>query len=89
LDAQRRRIEAEADPKAAKEMRTGFNRTLSSLLKKCSDINTVNGGIVEISKQFNQRMLSTILGTPADEGDLYNAEGNNSANKLKQIFAKI
>jgi flagellar biosynthesis protein FlgN len=89
LDTQRKVIEQQAEPVATTEMRTYFSEKIASLLKKCSELNTVNGGIVEISKQFNQRMLNTILGTPAQDSDLYDAGGNNSGNKHKQVFAKI
>jgi len=89
LDAQRKIIEQQVEPATTSEMRTYFSEKIASLLKKCSELNTVNGGIVEISKQFNQRMLHTILGAPVQNGDLYDAGGNNSGNKLKQVFAKI
>ncbi|MFT7461191.1 MAG: flagellar biosynthesis/type III secretory pathway chaperone [Planctomycetota bacterium] len=89
LDAQRLIFEQQAEPLEAKEIHNFFNKNVASLLKKCSDINSVNGGIVAISKQFNQRMLNIILGAGPEEDNLYNAEGNNSRNNLKQVFAKI
>lgn len=89
LEAQRITIEQQLQPQASSELRTRFNEKIASLLKKCSAMNMLNGSIVEISKQFNQRMLNTILGVSAQDDNLYDAAGNNSGNKLKQIFAKI
>lgn len=87
LESQRLIVEQQAQTGAG--LRTRFNEKIATLLQRCSAMNMVNGGIVEISKQFNQRMLNTILGMSAQDDNLYDAAGNNSGSKLKQIFAKI
>ncbi len=89
LDRQRLDMEESVEPSVALEMRNRFKQIVSSLLEKCNDINVVNGGIVEISRQFNQRMLNTILGTSVENNELYDAGGGNSGNKQTQVFAKI
>ena len=89
LDTQRLAFAQQHKPAFATELQSSMNDKISSLLQKCRDLNIVNGGIVEISKQFNQRMLNTILGAAAQDDNLYDATGNNSGNKLKQVFARI
>ena len=59
------------------------------LLEKCRELNKVNGGIVEVSRQFNQRMLDTLLGSDAGENGLYDAAGNKPAHAHRQVMAKI
>ena len=59
------------------------------LLEKCRDLNKVNGGIVEVSRQFNQRMLDTLLGSSKAENSLYDAAGNKPAHSHRQVMAKI
>ena len=89
LDAERVMIEQQADAKTTKELHSCFRGKIAALLKKCSEMNSLNGGIVEISKQFNLRMLNTILGASTNNAELYNAKGINSSHRLKQVFAKI
>ncbi len=89
LEAQRKTIEQQADPLDVTEIRTHFKERIAPLVEQCGELNTLNGGVAEISRQFNQRMLNIILGGSADDDDLYNATGNNMSNKLSQVFAKI
>ncbi len=89
LDAQRIIAEQQEEHSTGTSTHSSFNEKFASLLKKCSELNALNGGIVEISKQFNQRMLNTILGAAAQDNNLYDSAGNNSGNRLKQVFAKI
>lgn len=89
LETQRLAFAQQHKPAFATEIQNSINDKISSLLHKCRDLNIVNGGIVEISRQFNQRILNTILGAAAQEDNIYDAAGNNSGNKVKQIFARI
>jgi len=89
LDAERVLIEEQTDEQSRPKLHHYFHGKIAALLEKCSAMNSVNGGIVEISKQFNQRMLDTILGASASDAGLYNARGINSGHKIKQVFAKI
>jgi len=68
----------------------GFtDRAAAELLRKCRELNNVNGGMIEASRQFNQRMLNILPGREGQEGELYDAAGNNAAGKPGQEFAKI
>ncbi len=89
LDAQRHSLTGDSTAQAKKEVDSRTSKVIESLLEKCRDLNIVNGGIVEISKQFNRRMLDTILGAASEDNKLYDATGNNSGNRLQQVFAKI
>ena len=59
------------------------------LLSRCRELNTVNGGIVEISRQFNQRMLESILGLGISEEKLYDETGNKPSSNHPHVMAKI
>ena len=89
LDLQRITMEQDTDTFTLSDVRQHFKAKISALLKKCNDLNSVNGGIVEISRQFNQRMLESLLGATTENNDLYNASGGNSGNHLKHVFTKI
>ncbi|NKB38995.1 MAG: hypothetical protein GKR93_17825 [Gammaproteobacteria bacterium] len=60
-----------------------------ALLNRCRELNTINGGIVEISRQFNQRMLESILDSNISENKLYDETGNKPRNSHRQVVAKI
>lgn len=61
---------------------------IKNLLEECRHLNETNGAIVDISKQFNQRLLEVILGKPS-AADTYNATGKNDSRLPTQTVAKI
>ena len=67
----------------------GQRTEITSLLARCRDLNEVNGSIIEISRQFNQRMLHTILGGNGEDNDLYDAEGQNAGTGPSPVVARI
>lgn len=89
LETSRRAMENSADSEGKEEIRREFNSQLGSSLKRCTDFNLANGGIIELSRQFNQRMLGIMLGSSAEENKLYDAQGDSTEGKPNQLFAKI
>ena len=89
LDTQRLALTQQLQPAFAVEIQNNFNSKIALLLNKCRDLNMVNGGIVEICRQFNQRMLDAIFGVVAPEHNVYDADGNNSGYNSNQVIAKI
>lgn len=81
-------IQAQASP-GEKQSPFEADEDLSALLERCRELNTINGGIVEISKQFNQRMLESILDSGVPEEKLYDETGNKPGKSHRHIMAKI
>ena len=67
----------------------GQQDEITSLLKKCRELNEINGGIIEVSRQFNQRMLRTILGGSGEGDNTYDAGGQNAGMGPSQVVARI
>ncbi|MFQ5661348.1 MAG: flagella synthesis protein FlgN [Gammaproteobacteria bacterium] len=65
-----------------------LNEKIRSLLENCRDLNEVNGAIIDISCQFSQRLLHTIIGDSADKAT-YDSSGRNPAQLLPQTVARI
>ena len=89
LETSRRAMENNANAEGKEEIRREFSNQLGSSLKRCTDFNLANGGIIELSRQFNQRMLGIMLGSSAEENKLYDAQGDSTEGKPNQLFAKI
>lgn len=62
---------------------------ITKLLQRCRDLNLTNGSLIEISKQFNRRLLNILLGRQEQELDLYSADGSSSNTSGIQMVTKI
>lgn len=89
FEAQRQQLLAASDAATRSDIEQVFNEEIRALLGKCQDLNRINGGIIDISRQFNQRMLHTILGASGEDHGLYDAAGYNTDRRPGQAFAKI
>ena len=65
-----------------------LNSHIKTLLDKVKLQNEVNGAIIEVSRQFNQRLLGILLGN-GDKNSLYDARGKNSLCPGNQSVARI
>lgn len=81
-------IEIDTDKLKADKNFTQLNDQIKTLLNKCRHMNEENGAIIEISSQFNQRMLEIMIGIP-EQGDLYDAAGKNATKLSNQSVARI
>ena len=61
---------------------------IRGLLKATREQNDINGGIIDISKQFSQNILDIIFGKTS-ENKYYDAGGNNSHRSNGNTLAKI
>ena len=89
LECARQQAESRASEDLQLEMRNLFRERLGSILGNCRDSNLVNGGIIELSRQFNQRLLAILLGNSNGEQELYDKRGENTDHRTNQLFAKI
>jgi flagellar biosynthesis protein FlgN len=74
---------------------TAFKNTISTLssdievcLDKCKQQNNINGGIIEMSQLFNEKILDIISGN-VDKDITYSAEGKNSSGKNQHSLARV
>ncbi len=89
LEIARKQSESRASEDLQVEIRQLFREKLGSILGCCRDANLVNGGIIELSRQFNQRLLAIMLGNSNGDPELYDKRGENTDHRTNQIFAKI
>lgn len=57
-------------------------------LDKCKQQNNINGGIIEISQLFNEKILDIIYGN-FDKQTTYSAEGKNNSNNNQHSLARV
>lgn len=81
-------IEIDPDALKADKSFTQLNDQIKTLLNECRHLNEVNGAIIGISSQFNQRMLEIMIGN-SEQGDLYDAAGKNATKLSNQSVARI
>ncbi len=66
--------------------------TLSNEIKirldKCKKQNSINGGIVEMSQLFNEKILDVICGN-SDKQTTYSATGKNQSKKSQHSIARV
>ncbi len=60
----------------------------NSLLEKCRKLNETNGAMIDISNQFNKRMLDIMFDTNGNHS-IYDAEGKKPAQSSAQTVARI
>ena len=89
LETQRFELEKNAQGPEHYSFRRSFKNKTEQLIRKCNDLNILNGSLIEISRQFNHRLLSIILGGSLAGEETYNAEGASTENKLKHVVAEI
>ena len=65
-----------------------LNRQIKDLVDNCKYQNDLNGAIIEVSRQFNHRLLAILLGTE-EKDHLYDATGKNSISAGNQSVARI
>jgi flagellar biosynthesis protein FlgN len=62
-----------------------LNNEIEFCLEKCKRQNSINGGIIEMSQLFNEKMLNIICGN-FDNDNTYSASGkNNIKNNLHSL----
>jgi flagellar biosynthesis protein FlgN len=66
--------------------------TLSSEIKvcldKCKQQNNINGGVIEMSQLFNEKILDIIYGNP-DKQITYSATGKNNSINNQRSLARV
>lgn len=75
---------AENFEKRIKEM----NSSIQTALDNCKHQNKINGGIIEVSQLFNNRILDIVRGQNAQEST-YSAEGKNENNNSLNSIARV
>ncbi len=74
----------EAEDMALNELKA----RIRSLLETCQHQNEINGAIIDVSSQFNQRMLEIILGVNGTD-NTYDSDGKSSNQLSGHTVAKI
>jgi flagella synthesis protein FlgN len=57
-------------------------------LNKCKQQNSINGGIIEMSRLFNEKMLDIICGNTANE-TTYGSTGKNNTNSNQHSLGRV
>ena len=65
-----------------------LSNEIENCLNKCKKQNSINGGIIEMSKLFNEKMLDIISGNPAKEST-YGASGKNNSAKNQHSLGRV
>ena len=65
-----------------------FKKRINNLIEACNKQNLVNGAVIDVSHQFNQRMLSVILGK-GSSNKLYDPNGKSGSDLSKNSVARI
>lgn len=65
-----------------------LNSRIRELIEKCKVMNETNGAVIELSSQFNYRILEIMLGS-GEENQLYDSNGKNSAKLANNSVARI
>lgn len=96
LDKQRQLyIEDETHFYEINDHKTAFSQNINTLnieiqnsLEKCKQQNKINGGIIEMSHMFNEKILNIIYGNSEKEVT-YNPEGKNNSVSNQQSIARV
>jgi len=65
-----------------------LNIQIQENLDKCKHQNNINGGIIQMSKLFNEKILDIIYGN-IDNDATYNTEGRSTSNKGQHSLAHV
>ncbi len=65
-----------------------LNNEIQNYLKKCKQQNKINGGVIEISQLFNEKILDIFYGN-TDKQTTYSAEGRNKSNNDQHSLARV
>jgi flagellar biosynthesis/type III secretory pathway chaperone len=65
-----------------------LNNEIQESLNKCKQQNKINGGVIEISQLFNEKILDIYYGN-ADKQTTYSAEGRNRSNINQHSLARV
>jgi len=65
-----------------------LNIEIQDYLKKCKQQNKINGGVIEISQLFNDKILDIFYGN-TDKQTTYSAEGRSKSIKDQHSLARV
>ncbi len=65
-----------------------MNRSIQERLDNCKHQNNINGGIIEVTRLFNQKILDIVHGQPNQE-NTYSAEGKNRTRHTQHSIARV
>ncbi len=65
-----------------------LNNEIQDYLKRCKQQNKINGGVIEISQLFNEKILDIFYGN-TDKQTTYSAEGRNKSNIDQHSLARV
>lgn len=65
-----------------------LNKEIQDYLKKCKQQNKINGGVIEISQLFNEKILDIFYGN-TDKQTTYSAEGRSKSNNDQHSLARV
>ena len=65
-----------------------FKKRIKTLIEGCNKQNQINGAIIDISNQFNQRMLNIMLGK-GSTNNFYDPNGKSEPDITKNSVARI
>ncbi len=65
-----------------------MNRSIQERLDNCKHQNNINGGIIEVTRLFNQKILDIVHGQP-DQENTYSAEGKNRTRHTQHSIARV
>ena len=91
LDMDRQRCIQEEAPNESLTFTNEINSLSSEIeicLDKCKQQNSINGGIIEMSQLFNEKMLNIIFGN-SDKEMTYSANGKNNSTNNRHSFARV
>ncbi|GEM_PF-5542937 len=86
LDKERQRY-AKNDLADTDEIHT-LSREIKVCLDKCKQQNNINGGVIEISQLFNEKILDIMSGNP-DKQITYGATGKNNSTNNQHSLARV
>jgi flagellar biosynthesis protein FlgN len=65
-----------------------LNSEIQTCLNKCKQQNSINGGIIEMSQLFNEKILDIICGN-TDKQTTYSATGKNKYKNNQHTIARV
>ncbi|MGB1800058.1 MAG: flagella synthesis protein FlgN [Gammaproteobacteria bacterium] len=87
LDRDRQQYSQETETSVTNEI-AQLQSEIKVYLDKCQKQNSINGGIIEVSKLFNEKMLDIISGNDTKEAT-YGATGKNNSNKNQHSLGRV
>ena len=91
LDRERQQCLQENTQASEQHITNEINQLSSEIeicLNKCQKQNSINGGIIEMSKLFNEKMLDIICGSSAKEVT-YGSTGKNNTDKSQHSLGRV